>query len=179
MDNALLIQILDTSFKVALGALIAMGAGWWVSRRQRPPVTEKESPESRRLAMLEGISSQVGQIAHLFGKYASLAAESTQYGERWPLPRKKELEQINAELVDEFRKLADAEAKLLMLGEKNLERCLRLYTLKMASFRKQVYVGRKDITPEQIAGLKQDIAMAREKFYDMLSKKYDRLLVSA
>ena len=75
--------------------------------------------------------------------------------------------------------VSDAEAKLLMLGEKNLERSLRLYGARIALFRKQVYVGRQDITQEQIAALKQSILQVREQFYDMLSRKYDRLLASA
>ena len=90
-----------------------------------------------------------------------------------------ELEAVNTELVQEFRKLADAEAKLLMLGEKNLERSLRLYGAKIAVFRKQVYVGRKDISNEQINTLKLGVTQVREQFYDMLSRKYDRLLASA
>jgi hypothetical protein len=40
-------------------------------------------------------------------------------------------------------------------------------------------VCRKDITPEQINTLKQGVAQVREQFYDILSRKYDRLLANA
>jgi hypothetical protein len=66
-----------------------------------------------------------------------------------------------------------------MLGEKNLERSLRLYGAKIAVFRKQVYVCRKDISNEQITSLKMSINQVREQFYDMLSRKYDKLLANA
>jgi len=78
----------------------------------------------------------------------------------------------------EFKKLADAEAKLLMLGEKTMEKTLRLYGAKIALFRKQVYVGRQDISDQEIANIKSSILTLREQFYDLLSKRYDRLLVA-
>ncbi|WP_347331938.1 energy transducer TonB [Marinimicrobium locisalis] len=178
MDTAIFIELLDTSLKVALGAMIAGLAGWWVMRRNA--VVGSRSPkENRRLSHLEDVSAQVGRLTHTFAKYSSLAAESIQFGERWPKERKQELESISADLVNEFKGLAEAESKLLMLGEKNLERSLRLYGSQIALFRKQVYASRPDISLEQVAGLKQEVSRAREKFYDLLSRKYDRLLASA
>lgn len=178
MDSAILIELLDTSLKVALGAAIAGLAGWLVLRRDTL-VGPKAARENRRLSILEQVSSQVGVVTHCFAKYATLAAESVQFGERWPRERRQELEAISAELVTEFKRLADAESKLLMLGEKNLERCLRIYGGKIALYRKQVYLGRTDISLEQVGAIKYEVAQAREKFYDMLSRKYDQLLANA
>jgi len=141
VENTLLLELLDTSLKVALGALIAGVTAWWVMRRNA--IVGSRSPqEDRRLSLLEEVSSQVGQVTHIFAKYSSLAAESVQFGERWPQARKQELDTVSADLVREFKCLADAESKLLMLGEKNLERSLRLYGSQIAVFRRQVYVGR-------------------------------------
>lgn len=176
MDMETFLQLTETSLKIGLGGLIAVFSGWLVLRRN---ANLKASPENRRLQVLEAVSSHVGTVSHIFAKYSTLVSESIQYGEQWPMARKLELDAVNAELVDEFRKLADAEAKLLMLGEKNLERSLRLYGMRIAVFRKQVYVGRKDITVEQITALKQAVQQVREQFYDMLSRKYDRLLAAA
>ncbi len=178
MDPSLLLSLVDTSLKVSLGALIAGLAGWLVLRRQAN-IGPQSGPESRRLLLLEQISSSVGQVTHVFARYAALSAESVQYGERWPETRKRELETVNAELVREFGKLAEAEAQLLMLGEKALERGLRLYGSKIALYRQQVYLGRRDVTKEQVTRLKQEAVTAREHFYDMLSQKYDRLLAKA
>lgn len=135
--------------------------------------------EQRRLQILEEVSTQVGSVTHIFSQYSTLVVESIQLGDRWPAARRQELDIINNSLVAEFKKLAEAEARLLMIGEKNLERSLRLYGSKIAIYRKQVFVGRKDITPEQITSLKSSIHQVREQFYDMLSRKYDRLLASA
>ena len=130
------------------------------------------------MEILEDVSSNVGNVNHIFAKYSSLVIESTRFGHNWPEARKEELSKINAELVTEFKKMADAEAKLLMLGEKALEKTLRLYGARIAHFRKQVYVGRQDIAEKEIVALKQEIMKLREQFYDILSRKYDRLLAA-
>ncbi|TQV86291.1 energy transducer TonB [Exilibacterium tricleocarpae] len=167
--------IIDTSVKVAMGALIA-GLAFWLSSRGGHWFSQARTPINRRLTLLEEISAAVGDVNHVFSKYSALVIESTRFGSRWPEARKEELEHTNRELVKEFRKLADAEAKLLMLGEKVMEKTLRLYGARIAYFRKQVYVGRQDISEKEIALIKRDIVTLREQFYDLLSKRYDRLL---
>jgi hypothetical protein len=179
MDSHTFIQLTDTSLKMGLGALIAALVAWLVLWRTSQLHNNNSPRENRRLHILEEVSGQVGAVTHIFAKYSTLAIESIQFGERWPAARRLELDSVNTELVNEFRKLADSEAKLLMLGEKNLERALRLYGAKIALFRKQVYACRKDITPDQINLLTQSVAQVREQFYDILSRKYDRLLANA
>jgi hypothetical protein len=172
MENPEFWSIIDTSIKVGLGALIAALCLWL---NQRRPIINQGNSE-RRIDILEAVSKDVGNVNHTFAKYSSLAIESTRFGSRWPQARKDELVKVNSELVEEFRKMADAESKLLMLGEKALEKTLRLYGAKIAQFRKQVYVGRQDISEQDIVQIKQDILQLREQFYDILSHKYDRLL---
>jgi|GEM_PF-281788 len=176
MNAEILWQLFDTSAKVGIGALItALFTMLILYRRQSSPRSPAH-PDQRRLMILEGISGDVGHLSHVFAKYTALVVESIQYGKRWPDARKKELELVNHELVREFKKLSDAESKLLMLGEKTLGKTLRLYGSKIANFRRQVYVGRTDIKDETIIAMKKDINLLREQFYEFLSKKYDRLL---
>ncbi len=129
MENPDLWSIIDTSIKVGLGALIA-GLCLWINQRRLPATQERSE---RRIDMLEAVSRDVGNVNHIFAKYSSLAIESTRFGNRWPQARKDELTKVNSELVEEFRKMADAESKLLMLGEKALEKTLRLYGAKLPS----------------------------------------------
>lgn len=166
--------LIDTTLKVALGGVIAMSAAW-LFQKNKATVTGPR-PANRRLEIFETISINVGQVNHNFAKYAALVIESTRFGQTWPTARRMELEKVNEALVGEFDKLADAEAKLLMLGEKTMEKTLRLYAAKIALFRKQVYVGRQDISDQEIAQLKTAIMQLREQFYELLSKRYDRLL---
>ncbi|GAA6153479.1 energy transducer TonB [Pseudoteredinibacter isoporae] len=169
--------MLETSINIALGAIIA-GVSTWVVMRQKDVYQDKLESGDRRVDMLEAISSDVGQVNHIFAKYSALVIESYRFGEQWPSGRREELSQVNAELVKEFKKLADAETRLLMLGEKLMERSLRLYGARIAHFRKEVFVGRQDIKENDIVSLKQEVATQREKFYDLLSKRYDRLLAA-
>jgi hypothetical protein len=178
MSNEIFAQLIDVSIKMGLGILVAALTAWIILRRAQQQ-NAMGLRDNRRMQILEEVSAQVGSISHIFAKYSSLVVESIQLSDRWPNARRLELEAINAELVAEFKKLADSEARLLMLGEKNLERSLRLYGTKIAIFRKQVFIGRKDISPDQITALKQAVNQVREQFYDILSRKYDRLLANA
>jgi hypothetical protein len=169
--------ILDSILKIGLGALVAT-ACFWLGKRWREKTPFDLSPKSKRIGLLEQISSDVGHVNHSFAKYSSLVIESTRFGKRWPPARKQELERVNSELVKEFERLSSAEARLLMLGEKNMEKTLRLYAARIALFRKQVYVGRQDISEQEIADLKISIMQLREQFYDILSRRYDKLLAA-
>lgn len=171
--------IFDTSLKVAMGITMSFGSLWlakmWKDKYQNSPLAGKR----RKISLLEEISSDIGLVNHSFAKYSALVIESTRFGKQWPPARKQELDKINAELVFVFQKLAASEAKLLMLGEKTMEKTLRLYGSKIALFRKQVYIGRQDISEQEIAELKSAIMTLREQFYDLLSRRYDRLLNTA
>ncbi len=168
--------LVNSALHLTLGmstALVGLWATHFIKSRRQA------NPPDRRLQLLEEISSEVGYVNHCFARYSALAIESTRFGHNWPAARKEELLRVNHELVEEFKKLADAESKLLMLGEKTMEKTLRLYAAKIALFRKEVYVGRQDISEKEISELKAAILALREQFYDLLSRRYDRLLTTA
>lgn len=175
MNMETYVQITEATLQMGLGALIAALSTWFILRN----MNQRTSRENRRVQILEEVASQVATMTHTFAKYSTLVLESIQYAERWPVNRKQEMEAINKELMNEFKQIADAQAKLLMLGEKNLELGLRVYSARMTAYTRQVYVGRRDLTPDQVNSLKQAINQARDLFYELLSRKYDRLLASA
>ena len=63
--------------------------------------------EERRLVLLESISSDVGNVSHIFAKYSALAVESIRFGQRWPVARQQELSDISEQLAHEFKQLSD------------------------------------------------------------------------
>ena len=173
MDVAHFWPLLDTLLKIAAGACL-LGLGLWLASKRKPPAGSPEATAAqKKLKVYEQVSQQMGNVSHAFAKYSALAIESIRFGPRWPQARRVELDQVNDELVREFRRMADAEASLLLIGEKGLEKNLRLFGAQIAVFRKQVYVGRQDISSQEIANLKQDVYKLREQFYDVLSRKYD------
>lgn len=175
MDMETFVQITEATLKMGFGALIAALSTWFILRNMNSRTTR----ENRRMQILEEVASQVATMTHTFAKYSTLVLESIQYADRWPATRKQELDTISNELTAEFRRIADAQAKLLMLGEKNLELGLRVYSARLTAYTRQVYVGRRDLTPDQMTSFKQAINEARELFYELLSRKYDRLLANA
>ena len=178
MGTEELLLLLDTGVKALAGAGIVVIGAWALGKFKNKPSIFHSSASQRKISLLEEVSANVGRVNHSFAKYSALVIESTKFGKRWPPARKAELDRVNAELVREFEKLADAEAKLLMLGEKTMEKTLRLYGAKIAHFRKQVYIGRQDISEQEIADMKTSIMQLRERFYDILSHRYDRLLAA-
>lgn len=175
MNMETYVQITTATLQMGLGALIAALSTWFILRN----MNQRTSRENRRMQILEDVASQVAALTHTFAKYSTLVHESIQFADRWPAARKQEMEKISEELMAGFKQIADAQAKLLMLGEKNLELGLRVYSARMTAYTRQVYVGRRDLTPDQINTLKQGINQARDLFYELLSRKYDRLLASA
>ncbi len=180
MEIAQLVPIIDTGVKIAMGAGIA-GFTYWLTLKNRGFVGADGQGETgnRRLETYEAVSAEVGTVSHIFSKYAALVTESYLYGSKWPETRKLELEAVNRELVEIFKNISDSESKLLLLGEKGLAKTLRAYSARIAQFRKEVFVGRRDIKEEQINELKKEISKLKEQFYDLLSKKYDHLLLAA
>lgn len=178
MNTSDLWLVLDTSIKVSLGVGLTFLCLWASKAWRDYHVKPDNNGQRRRINLLEEISHDVGRVNHSFAKYSSLVIESTRFGKRWPPARKQELERINTELVTEFDKLSEAEAKLLMLGEPTMEKTLRLYGANIARFRKQVYIGRQDISEQEIAELKSKIMTIREQFYELLSRRYDKLLTA-
>ncbi|MEX0584248.1 MAG: hypothetical protein WEB07_00685, partial [Natronospirillum sp.] len=89
--------------------------------------------------------------------------------------RKEELRRTTDELVSVFKNLTEAEATLLLLGEKKLERALRIYGSKIVAIRRQIYADKAAFSGDDINGLDQlrsEIADLRETFYDALSQRF-------
>ncbi|GEM_PF-5533394 len=127
----------------------------------------------RRLDMLEQVARHVGKVSHVFSKYSSLVTEIGATADRMSPSQKKELDELSAQLVEVYEEVAIAESKLLLLGEQKLEKALKLYTSKMAQYRKQIYPGRFS-SVDDANRIKKEVAQMREQFYDVLSQRYDQ-----
>tara|TARA_B110000902_G_scaffold59501_1_gene69784 strand:+ start:834 stop:1349 length:516 start_codon:yes stop_codon:yes gene_type:complete len=127
----------------------------------------------RRINMLEQVAQHAGKVSHVFSRYASLVTEIGISRDRMSPGQKKELDELSTQLVDVYEEVAIAESKLLLLGEQKLEKALKLYTTKMAQFRKQIYPGRFN-SIEEASRLKKEVSEMREQFYNVLSQRYDQ-----
>lgn len=163
----------ESLFAVILGAIMGGLVVFLVYREKLQKM--QMAGQSRRISMLEAIAEHVGKVNHVFSKYASLIVEIGPKSERMSPKQQEELKSLSNELVTAYEEIAIAESKLLLLGEKRLELALKLYTSKMAQYRKQFYPGRYTQTDEATASRKE-INQLREQFYDLLSQRYDQTM---
>jgi tRNA U34 5-carboxymethylaminomethyl modifying GTPase MnmE/TrmE len=166
-------DILETIIKILIGVAIGGSAVFFAMRDKLQQ--QERSRAHRRLAVLEEVSQHLGKVSHVFGKYASLVTEIGPQKERMSVKQQQELDALSNELVEVYEEVSIAEAKLLMLAEKRLEKAMKIYSSKMAQFRKQFYPGRYTVM-EDLSAAKKDIAKMREQFYDVLSDRYDHIM---
>ena len=153
-----------------LGAAIGASAVFFLLRDKLKAASQ--AGQLRRVNMLEQVAAHIGKVSHVFSKYASLVGEIGPRTERMSARQERELEELSNELVRVYEEVSVAESKLLLLGEQRLEKALKLYTVKMAQFRKQVYPGRYT-QPEEATKMRKEVSDMREQFYNILSERYD------
>lgn len=167
--------VLGTAFGAGVltfGFAIVVALFWARSRQQ---TVHGGTPEQTRRALLENVAQNVSEVHHVYQQFLTLAMDYARHGADWPTARKEELRRVTDDLVAVFRHLTEAEATLLLLGEKKLERALRVYGAKIVHLRRQVYADRRTFSGEDMQGLdqlRQDIAEWRETFFDALSNRF-------
>ncbi|WP_101760434.1 hypothetical protein [Oceanicoccus sp. KOV_DT_Chl] len=168
MDN---LTIISTAITFLLG--MALG-GWAMFSNMKDKLQQQQqASSSRRIGILEQVAQHVGKVSHVYSKYSSLVSEIGPKTQHMSPKQEKELADLSTQLVNVYEEVAIAESKLLLLGEQKLQKALKLYTAKMAQFRKQVFPGRYT-NPEDASQIKQEVAQMREQFYDILSQRYDQ-----
>lgn len=170
MDN---LNIISTAITFLLG--LALG-GWAMYTNVKDKLKEQQLALSgRRVGLLEQVAQHIGKVSHVFSKYSSLVNDIGPKGQRISAKQEKELEDLSNQLVNVYEEVSIAESKLLLLGEQKLNKALKLYTAKMAQYRKQIFPGRYT-SAEEANQLKQEVTQMREQFYDILSQRYDQKL---
>ena len=163
-------ELIETIAMLILGTLFGGLVVFFSVREKLRTINEHKS--QRRLELLEEVAEHLGKVSHVYSKYASLINEIGPKADRMSLKQQKELDELSQQLVEVYEQVSIAETKLLLLGEKRLQKALKLYTGKMAQFRKQFYPGRYK-NAEQITVFKKELSTIRVQFYDTLSERYD------
>ncbi len=168
MDN---FDIIGNSIIFILGSIFGAAAVFYTLKDKLQQ--QQQAMSMRRISLLEQVAQHVGKVSHVFSKYASLVAEIGPKVERMSAKQERELDSLSEELVAVYEEISIAESKLLLLGEQKLEKAMKLYTAKMAQFRKQIYPGRYNKV-DDAKQLKTEVSQMREQFYDVLSQRYDQ-----
>ncbi|QIZ83490.1 energy transducer TonB [Bermanella marisrubri] len=172
-----LVELLDSSIKITLGAIIAGLTAYWMSgSRVKQHLNQQKIQHQRDL--IEGIAQQSEQVHHVFMKYFELIIEymnATRNGYDWPQSRRSELYLVLDEMVHSFNELTAAESKLLLLNEKMLYKTLRKFRNKVVFFRRHFYIDKKDLSEQEAQDIKREISKLREQFFAELSACYAKV----
>ncbi len=166
-----LAPLVSNIISVIVGAAIASFSAYFVTSRRDGENIAKEQA-ARRLALYEEVALHVGSVQYAFQKYWALIIEALRFKDNWPKARREELDLVTEELVIAFKNLSTAESKLLLLNEKPLNKILKIYSTKIAHFRKTYYVGKAGVSEEELNDIKKDVGNLRDKFFDLLGMKY-------
>lgn len=171
---ATLIDVLDTSVKIGLGAGISAIATYWHAKQRYKAESAKEY-EKRHRTLLEQVAEQIEQLNHVYLKYWALVVEWVRYrknGNEWPKERRSELDATKAELFSTFSSITSAESKLLLVAENDAYLKLRELAEAIVRFRRTCYVDSDSLTEEEMDAKKVEIKKLREDLYDLLSSTY-------
>lgn len=169
------IEMVDTGIKIAVGLFVGVMIVWLWHRARLQGEQVRQHEMLKRRHLLEQVAKNVGHVHHVYQQYLSLAVEYAQYGSAWPQSRQRELNRVSQELVEVFRDLTEAESTLLLLGERNLEKALRIYGSKIVMLRRQLYVNKDELAQATVVGIddtKREIAHLKQTFFDALSDRY-------
>ncbi len=167
MDNG---SIISTGISLLLGMSFGALAMFYTLRDKLKQNQQVNS--LRRIGMLEQVAQHVGKVSHTFSKYSSLVSEIGPKAEGISTKQGAELDDLSSDLVAVYEEISIAESKLLLLGEKRLEKAMKLYTAKMAQYRKKIYPGRYS-NSEEASTIKKEIITMKDQFYNILSERYD------
>lgn len=166
-------EYLNTLIELVIGAVLGSLAMFFILREKIKQY--EKNIKLRRSTILEEVAAHIGKVSHVFSKYSSVLNEVGPTKDRISPKQEKELDDLSQQLVEVYEQVSIAEAKLLLLGEKNLQKALKLYSGKMALFRKKFYPGRYTDSEEAVT-MKKELANLRGQFYDILSQRYDQVL---
>ncbi len=170
------IEMIDTSVKVATGILASALFFYWFLKRNQANLDPRERDEmEKRRQMLQQVAEQVGRVHLTYQQYLSLVVEYSRMGSHWPEHRRMELRKLTDELVAVFKELNTAQSTLLLLGEKKLEKALRVYGARIVSLRRVVSHEKNGFSGDDLSILeenKREIQTLKEAFFDTLSDRF-------
>jgi hypothetical protein len=165
------IDVLDTAVKIGLGALISGIAAYLVAKLNHDRDIEK-SRITRRRESLEDIAERLEKFYSCVLTWWSVAVARANAQESEPSRRDLFLDDWKkaSELMNEgFLDAATAEAKLLLLGEKESQQLLRDYVNYISRF-----IRTNPKTASDLHDFQHNVLNKREAFFNKLSDVYKR-----
>ncbi len=168
------LEILDTSVKIGLGALLT-GVVTYISAQANHKREVSKEWRKKKRESLETIAQQTEEFSHTVLKYWALITEWGNHqnkGQEMPEDRLAKLRMINDELFHAYKNLSVVEARLLLLGSIDAQKICREYGELITRFTKTAWIGGPPLTKETSEKWRMEILGCRERFFRCLSSHY-------
>ena len=169
------IEILDTTIKIGLGALISGTAAFLIARLNQTKEIEK-TRANRRRELVEEIAEKTEKFNSGTIRYWAILLERVANEEQsQPLPplRQNEWNAADALLNNSFEEITNAESKLLLLGEEQSSTLLRNYVQDVSDFSTKAFSA-SSVSRSEVDEFKANFMEARKGFFETLSATYKR-----
>ncbi|EKP0303540.1 MULTISPECIES: hypothetical protein [Aeromonas] len=168
------LEILDTTIKIGLGALISGITTWRITKLQHRNDDEKQK-KIRRIENLELVAEQVEVFSHHAMIYWTRIVDFTRRQEN-NIPHNeeqlKELRDARANVYGSYKNLNSAESKLLLLGLTESQQTLRSFGQAVSIFYAEIYIGNHGKSLEEVKKWREDLLENRRIFFKYLSLAY-------
>lgn len=168
------LEIIDTTVKVGLGALISGISTYAVTKKKSHEETKRERLK-RHHELLEATAEQIEIFSHIVLRYWALTAEwvrSQEQKSNFPEHRKEELIKTKADLFNAYSELTSAESKLLLLGHLSAQKRLRDYGNTTKEMRRHAHDNNPSLTSSEMEEYRNKILNARAELFKELSSVY-------
>ena len=168
------IEIADTAVKIGLGAIITGASAYILARHNHSKSIEKEYLIKHREVM-ESVTLDIEEMTHVLLKYWSFILD-------WARNRDKgitniegksdQIKSLRLEMFSLFKGLSSAEGRLLLLGCKDQQVCLREYGEKISEFYRYASRNNDEMDCVILEEWRVKLLENRENLYSSLSKAY-------
>ncbi|HAT1544954.1 MULTISPECIES: hypothetical protein [Aeromonas] len=168
------LEILDTTIKIGLGALISGITTWRITKLQHRNDDEKQR-KIRRFENLEHVAEQVEYFSHHSMIYWTKIVDFTRRQENnaeHSDEQLKELRDARTNVYGSYKNLNSAESKLLLLGLSECQQTLRSFGQSVSNFYAEVYIGEHGKSLNEVKLWREDILENRRIFFKYLSLAY-------
>ena len=164
-----LLEILDTSIKIGLGALITGFIAYFNQKANISASSAKENLLYNR-NLLTNISKDVEEINHLILKMWAIFEFETK---QTPINKSKTLSRLDPlrnSLFNDFNLLSKNEGLLLLHSYSDQQEKLRIYGELLGKFNSYIFFRNGFVTLDTTTQFRIDILNARKELYSSLNK---------
>ena len=164
-------DIIDTAVKIGLGAAITSISSLVLSKHNHERDSKKDRIKRER-EILEKVAEEFETFSYSVLSFWALITEWNHcktHGKDLSPERRILLDEAKRDYFLKSKDLTSAEAKLLLLGQGEVQRALREYADLLREFRKKVYERDQAYERNEMEEWREKILTSRKRFFEILS----------